>query len=115
MNAAITATITATAKSATAVRWLLRSLSIDGASYANESTSADWAGSLTCGSAADPWRTPQDRHRYRIDQRGQAHGQAERPANPRLDDASGGNNAPTNAACGSARTSPRTDSSGKIR
>src|ERR1700675_3786208 len=32
------------------------------------------------GSAADPWRTPQDRHRYRTDQRGQVHGQAKRLA-----------------------------------
>src|SRR6202051_2025657 len=31
------------------------------------------------GSAVDPWRTPQDRHRYRTDQRGQVHGQAKRP------------------------------------
>src|ERR1700737_3509044 len=38
------------------------------------------------GSAADPWRTPQDRHRYRTDQRGQVHGQAKRPAIPRLED-----------------------------
>src|ERR1700726_1931842 len=38
------------------------------------------------GSAADPWRTPQDRHRYRTDQRGQVHGQAKRPAIPRLVD-----------------------------
>src|SRR6476660_3483710 len=36
------------------------------------------------GSAADPWRTPQARHRYRTDQRGQVHGQAKRPAIPRL-------------------------------
>src|SRR4030088_298090 len=38
------------------------------------------------GCAADPWRTPQDRHRYRTDQRGQVHGQAKRPAIPRLED-----------------------------
>src|SRR5271168_2159529 len=38
------------------------------------------------GSAADPWRTPQARHRYRTDQRGQVHGQAKRPAIPRLED-----------------------------
>src|SRR6202051_3085177 len=38
------------------------------------------------GSAVDPWRTPQDRHRYRADQRGQVHGQATRPAIPRLED-----------------------------
>src|SRR6201987_5718815 len=38
------------------------------------------------GSAADPWRTPQARHRYRTDQRGQVHGQAKRPAVPRLED-----------------------------
>src|ERR1700726_1615890 len=38
------------------------------------------------GSAADPWRTPQDRHRYRADERGQVHGQAKRPAIPRLED-----------------------------
>src|SRR6202051_2743561 len=38
------------------------------------------------GSAADPWRTPQDRYRYRTDQRGQVHGQAKRPAIPRLED-----------------------------
>src|ERR1700731_3219899 len=36
-------------------------------------------------SAADPWRTPQARHRYRTDQRGQVHGQATRPAIPRLE------------------------------
>src|SRR5277367_2464204 len=38
------------------------------------------------GSAADPWRTPQARHRYRTDQRGQVHGQAKRSAIPRLED-----------------------------
>ena len=38
------------------------------------------------GSSADPWRTPQARHRYRTDQRGQVHGQAKRPAIPRLED-----------------------------
>src|SRR5882757_10039426 len=38
------------------------------------------------GSAADPWRTPQARHRYRTDQRGQVHGQAKRPAIARLED-----------------------------
>jgi hypothetical protein len=31
-------------------------------------------------------RTPQARHRYRTDQRGQVHGQAKRPAIPRLED-----------------------------
>src|ERR1700730_13015038 len=38
------------------------------------------------GSAADPWRTPQARHRYRTDQRGQVYGQAKSPAIPRLED-----------------------------
>src|SRR6202007_1206259 len=38
------------------------------------------------GSAADPWRTPQARRRYRTDQRGQVHGQATRPAPPWLED-----------------------------
>src|SRR5580700_9982583 len=38
------------------------------------------------GSAADPWRTPQARQRYRTDQRGQVHGQAKRPAIPGLED-----------------------------
>src|ERR1700726_2854054 len=38
------------------------------------------------GSAADPWRTPQARHRYRTDERGQVHGQAKRAAIPRLED-----------------------------
>src|ERR1700731_1226711 len=38
------------------------------------------------GSAADPWRTHQARRRYRTDQRGQVHGQATRPAVPRLED-----------------------------
>src|SRR4029077_3210631 len=38
------------------------------------------------GSAADPWRTPEARRRYRTDQRGQVHGQATRPAIPRLED-----------------------------
>src|SRR5258708_18473606 len=38
------------------------------------------------GSASDPWRTPQARRRYRTDQRGQVHGQATRPAIPRLED-----------------------------
>ena len=38
------------------------------------------------GSAADPWRTAQARHRYRTDQRGQVYGQAKRPAIPRLED-----------------------------
>src|ERR1700739_3256087 len=31
------------------------------------------------GSASDPWRNPQARHRYRTDQRGHVHGQATRP------------------------------------
>src|SRR6202041_425235 len=38
------------------------------------------------GSASDPWRTPQARRRYRTDERGQVHGQATRPAIPRLED-----------------------------
>src|SRR5260370_8123634 len=38
------------------------------------------------GSASDPWGTPQARRRYRTDQRGQVHGQATRPAVPRLQD-----------------------------
>ena len=38
------------------------------------------------GSATDPWRTAQARHRYRTDQRGQVYGQAKRPAVPRLED-----------------------------
>ena len=38
------------------------------------------------GSASDPRRTPQARHRYRTDQRGQVRGQATRPAVPRLED-----------------------------
>src|SRR3984957_12738511 len=38
------------------------------------------------GSASDPWRTPQARRRYRTDGRGQVHGQATRPAVPRLED-----------------------------
>src|SRR5258705_4116837 len=38
------------------------------------------------GSASDPWRTPQARHRYRTNQRGQVHGQAKSPAIPRLED-----------------------------
>src|ERR1700688_1403504 len=38
------------------------------------------------GSASDPWRTPQARRRYRTDERGQVHGQATRPAVPRLED-----------------------------
>src|SRR6202047_3199992 len=38
------------------------------------------------GSASDPWRTPQARRRYRTDQRRQVHGQATRPAVPRLED-----------------------------
>src|ERR1700723_1601342 len=38
------------------------------------------------GSASDPWRTPQARRRYRTDERGQVHGQAKRPAIPRLED-----------------------------
>src|SRR3984885_10421853 len=38
------------------------------------------------GSAADPWRVAQARRRYRTDQRGQVHGQATRPAVPRLED-----------------------------
>jgi hypothetical protein len=37
------------------------------------------------GSASDPWRTPQARRRYRTEQRGQVHGQATRPAVPRLE------------------------------
>src|ERR1700726_4056032 len=41
---------------------------------------------FSVGSAADPWRTPQARHRYRTDQRGQVHGQAKKPAVPRLED-----------------------------
>src|SRR6202048_1608272 len=38
------------------------------------------------GAPRIPWRTPQARHRYRTDQRGQVHGQATRPAIPRLED-----------------------------
>src|ERR1700726_1732849 len=38
------------------------------------------------GSASDPWRPPQARHRDRPDQRGQVHGQATRPAVARLED-----------------------------
>src|ERR1700733_7541415 len=38
------------------------------------------------GGASDSWRTPQARRRYRTDQRGQVHGQATRPAVPRLED-----------------------------
>src|ERR1700726_1714760 len=37
------------------------------------------------GSASDPWRTPQARHRYRTDERGQVHGQAKRAAVARLE------------------------------
>jgi hypothetical protein len=37
------------------------------------------------GAPRDPWRTPQARHRYRTDQRSQVHGQAKRPAIPRLE------------------------------
>src|SRR6202035_4198899 len=38
------------------------------------------------GSAPDPWRTPQARRPYRTNERGQVHGQATRPAVPRLED-----------------------------
>ena len=38
------------------------------------------------GSASDPWRVAQDRHRNRADQCGQVHGQATRPAVSRLED-----------------------------
>ena len=38
------------------------------------------------GSATDPWRAPQARHRNRTDQRGQVYGQAKRPAIARLED-----------------------------
>jgi transposase InsO family protein len=38
------------------------------------------------GSATDPWRAPQARHRNRTDQRGQVHGQEKRPAISRLAD-----------------------------
>src|SRR5271156_3702377 len=38
------------------------------------------------GSASAPWRVAQARRRYRTDQRGQVHGQATRPAVPRLED-----------------------------
>jgi hypothetical protein len=38
------------------------------------------------GSAADPWRTSQARHRYWTNERRQVHGQATRPAVPRLED-----------------------------
>src|ERR1700726_4001599 len=38
------------------------------------------------GSASDPWRVAQARRRYRTDERGQVHGQATRPAVPRLED-----------------------------
>src|ERR1700720_3439867 len=40
----------------------------------------------TLGSATDPWRATQARHRDRTDQRGQVHGQAKRPTIPRLED-----------------------------
>ena len=38
------------------------------------------------GSASDPWRVAQDRHRNRADECGQVHGQATRPAVSRLED-----------------------------
>src|SRR6266436_2672742 len=38
------------------------------------------------GSAADPWRVAQARHRNRADECGQVYGQAVRPAVPRLED-----------------------------
>src|SRR5712671_4838389 len=38
------------------------------------------------GSATDPWRAPQARHRNRTDQRGQVYGQETRPAISRLAD-----------------------------
>src|ERR1700738_4018984 len=38
------------------------------------------------GSASDPWRSAQARRRYRTDQRGHVHGQATKPAVPRLED-----------------------------
>src|SRR6266481_3416641 len=38
------------------------------------------------GSAADPWRVAQARHRNRADECGQVYGQAARPAVPRMED-----------------------------
>src|ERR1700676_2161126 len=38
------------------------------------------------GSASDPWRVAQDRHRNRADECGQVHGQATKSAVPRLED-----------------------------
>src|SRR5712671_2904211 len=38
------------------------------------------------GSAADPWRVAQARHRNRADECGQVYGQATRPAVPRMED-----------------------------
>src|SRR5229473_1524079 len=40
----------------------------------------------TVGSATDPWRAAQARHRDRTDQRGQMYGQAKRSAVPRVED-----------------------------
>src|SRR6266852_451327 len=40
----------------------------------------------TVGSATDPWRAAQARHRDRTDQRGQIYGQAKRSAVPRVED-----------------------------
>src|ERR1700737_3357115 len=40
----------------------------------------------TVGSATDPWRAAQARHRDRTDKRGQIYGQAKRSAVPRLED-----------------------------
>src|SRR3984893_12117417 len=37
------------------------------------------------GSASDPWRVAEARHRDRLDQRRQTHGQAKTPAVPRLE------------------------------
>src|SRR5262249_3322651 len=38
------------------------------------------------GSATDPWRAAQARHRDRTDKRGQIYGQAKKPAVPRMED-----------------------------
>src|SRR5229473_1527464 len=78
-----------------ASRWLpiILALEIESAGWQANSSVGDTQAyprdehcQFSVGSAADPWRTPQARHRYRTDQRGQVHSQAKRPAIPRLED-----------------------------
>src|ERR1700722_7768170 len=78
-----------------ASRWLplILAMEIESAGWQASSSVADTQAyprdehcQSAAGNASDSWRTPQARRRYRTDERGQVHGQAKRPAIPRLED-----------------------------